>query len=45
MFIQNHTENKSILLADANCVANKLAGAKLRIFLYKSPNIFIQPPR
>ncbi len=33
MFIHNHTENKSILLADANCLANKLAGAKLRIFL------------
>ncbi len=30
MFIHNHTENKSILLADANCLANKLAGAKLR---------------
>ncbi len=33
MFIHNHTENKSILLADANCLANKLAGAKLRKFL------------
>ncbi len=30
MFIHNHNENKSILLADANCLANKLAGAKLR---------------
>ncbi len=33
MFIHNHTENKSILLADANCLANKLAGVKLRTFL------------
>ncbi len=33
MFIHNHAENKSILLADANCLANKLAGAKLRYFL------------
>ncbi len=32
MFIHNHTENKSILLAYANCLANKLAGAKLRDF-------------
>ncbi len=29
MFIHNHSENKSILLADANCLGNKLAGAKL----------------
>ncbi len=32
MFIHNHTENKYILLADANCLANQLAGAKLRTF-------------
>ncbi len=33
MFIHNHTEKKEILLADVNCIANKLAGAKLRIYL------------
>ncbi len=33
MFIHNHTEKKEILLADVNCIANKLAGAKLRTFL------------
>ncbi len=30
MTIHNHAENKSILLADTNCLANKLAGAMLR---------------
>ncbi len=36
MFIHNHTENKSILLADANCLANKLAGALVEeMFRYK----------
>ncbi len=33
MFIHNHTENKTILFADVNCLANKLSGAKLRIIL------------
>ncbi len=33
MFIHNHTEKNEILLADANCLANKLAGVKLRKIL------------
>ncbi len=45
MFIHNHTENKSISLADVNCLANKLAGAKLRKCLDIKSKFFIQLPR
>ncbi len=41
MFIHNHAETKSIFLSDANCLANKLAGAMLRIFLDIKFNICI----